>query len=319
MWLKTYYPIEYYAAMMSTVHNETKLKKIIKEYRREGFELLPMDINESKETFTIDNENLRVGFTEIKGIGQGVAETIVEGQPYHDFEDFKRKTEGKKVGKKAMSLLAKLGAFKSIGGAGIEKHTLFGIEFLREYDEEITVEEQIKISPLSVSFDVFEEWDEFLKENIQYKICPIEDLTPKEKTQTVIGIVYDKNLKDVVEEALSRGHPTPAHKEGVTKYCNFVIEDNTDFMTIRIPLRSFNEHQAEVFENLDTSDVVLIRGKMGDGIRMMFCNEFVNLTKLKKKMHTNEELTTSEKVVLGIMKRPYNGPTRNRVTSASFR
>jgi len=91
MWLKVYYPIEYYCAMASTMNMESKIRRVIKEYHREGYELLPIDINRSKEEFSIDNGLLRLGFSQIKGIGESLAQRIVKGQPYKDIYDFEKK------------------------------------------------------------------------------------------------------------------------------------------------------------------------------------------------------------------------------------
>jgi len=93
MFLKTYYPMEYFVAMCSTVHNEDKVYRIIKEYKREGYKLLPIDINKSKETFTIEEKGLRIGFLQIKGIGHKTAENIVKNQPYESLEDFEKKSK----------------------------------------------------------------------------------------------------------------------------------------------------------------------------------------------------------------------------------
>lgn len=297
MWLKVYHPIEYYAAMCSTIAQEDKVKKIIKEYKREGFKLLPIDINKSKESFTIDGENMRLGFEQLKGIGGVYARNIIKGQPYTDIDDFKKRAKG--IGKSKIELLNKFGAFDSIGTANKEIATLFGDVRSSEYRDSATFEERIELCPLSVEFNALEQWTKFIEKNIKFPVVQIEKLDPNEYSQVVMGIVYDKNLKDKVEEALTLGKEAPDVQDGLSKYCNFVLEDDSDFMTVRIPPRTFPRFKKLIFEETSETDIIMIKGKMGSGIRMMFANEIISLNQLKKKLLNNEKLTESEMILTG--------------------
>lgn len=300
MWLKIYYPIEYYSAMASTMLSEDKIRKVIKEYLREGFELLPIDINRSQESFCIDNNNLRLGFSQIKGVGGSVSGKIIAGQPYKNIEDFDKRG---KVGKKVSNLLSKMGAFNSIGGVKKTLNTLFGEEVIQKYDTEITFEDKIKICPLACDFNILNEWQEFLSEYIKYPISKIEHLDPKKSSETIIGVVYDKNLKDKIEEAVTRGKTPPPIKNGESKYCNFVIEDDTDFVTIRISTQNFERFKKLIFEDLSDDSIVMIKGRMGDGIRMFFANEIICLNHLKEKINGSrkEKFSDSELILMGKM------------------
>ena len=298
MWLKIYYPIEYYQAMTSTMLSEDKIRKVIKEYIREGFELLPVDINKSKNSFIIDGKNLRLGFTQIKGFGDKMADKIVDGQPYKNYEEFKKKT---KNSKKACTLLSKMGAFNSIGGPVIIHNTLFGREEIKEYEDAITFEEKIKICPLAVDFNIMSDWEDFISENIKWPVSKIENLNSENNSELIIGLVYDKNLKDKIEEALTRGKEAPHIVNGETKYCNFILEDDTDFVTIRISTANFPKFQKLIFEDIDDNSIVMIKGRMGDGIRMFFANEIICLNHLKDKIEekSKEPFTESELVLMG--------------------
>lgn len=298
MWLKVYYPIEYFSAMTSTMPSEDKIRKVIKEYIREGFKLLPIDINRSKESFSIDENNLRLGLTQIKGLGKKVSDKILNNQPYKNIDDFERKT---KLGNRTITLLSKMGAFESIGGVTEIKNTLFGIEVENKYDNTITFEEKIKICPLAVDFNIIKKWGDFIKNNIKWEISKIEELDPEKKTETILGVVYDKNLKDKIEEALTRGKPAPSVKDGKSKYCNFVLEDDTDFVTIRISAQNFDKFKKLIFEDITNDDVIVVKGRMGEGIRMFFLNEACCLSQLKDKIEGKSAVpfTESELILTG--------------------
>ncbi len=236
MWLKIYYPIEYYAAMTSTMLNENKIRNLNKINLREDYKLYYININKSKKSLSIDGKNLRLGFTQIKSIGELVAEKIVTNQPYKNIDDFEKRA---KIGKRAINLLSKMGAFDSIGGTTIVIRTLFGDEIKNKYENKITFEEKLKICTLAVNFNIIEKWKDFLKKNIKWKISKIEQVNPKNGTETIMGIVYDKNLKDKIEEALTRGKIPPPIKNGQSKYCNFILEDDADFIIVRISPQNF--------------------------------------------------------------------------------
>ena len=297
MWLKIYYPIEYYQAMTSTMNSEDKIRKVIKEYVREGFELLPIDVNRSKASFSIDGKNLRLGFSQIKGFGDNTANKIVKNQPYGNIDDFGKVTKSKKI----INTLSKMEAFNSIGGANRTLQTLFGLEKEKKWEEDITFEEKIKLCPLAVDFKIIDNWGAFIDENIKWPISSIENLDPEESSQTIIGLVCDKNLKDKVEEALTHGRPAPPIENGESKFVNFVIEDDTDFVTVRISTRNFARFKKLIFEDIDEGSIMMIKGRMGDGIRMFFANEILCLNHIKEKIDgiSDEKFTESELILMG--------------------
>ena len=66
------------------------------------------------------------------------------------------------------------------------------------------------------------------------------------------------------------------------QFANFVLEDDTDFITVRISPIAFPMFGKLIFEGINAEDPVVIRGKMGSGIRMFFANKIVSLKEYKK-------------------------------------
>lgn len=84
----------------------------IKEY---GYNILPPDINKSKETTHVDGDTIYLGLRNIKQVGEEVASTIVSNAPYNSFFEFLVKNlENNKVNKRAIGSLVKFGAFDRI-------------------------------------------------------------------------------------------------------------------------------------------------------------------------------------------------------------
>jgi uracil-DNA glycosylase family 4 len=117
LWVRIRYPAEYFAACMSIVKEE-KLPSLVEEAREFGIEILPPDINLSRERFTIPDDNhLLAPFSAIKGISENTALRIVElrrgnGGAFKDMDDFLNITEakGSKVNSKVRDVLDKVGA-----------------------------------------------------------------------------------------------------------------------------------------------------------------------------------------------------------------
>lgn len=87
LYLKAHYPHEFFTVTLQLAGND-KIPEYRLEAERCGITVQPLDLNMSKETFSILDNNIFLGFSDIKGIGEEVAKGIVEKQPYKDFPDF---------------------------------------------------------------------------------------------------------------------------------------------------------------------------------------------------------------------------------------
>ncbi len=81
MYIKQHYPQEFYYGAL-TVENDVDLRNLfIAEARRKGVKFLPVDINKSSKTFSLESGGIRYGLTQIKGVGDKTAELIIEARP----------------------------------------------------------------------------------------------------------------------------------------------------------------------------------------------------------------------------------------------
>ena len=79
-WLKYYYPVEFMAALMtSVIDNPGKVAEYIYTCRQMGIGILPPDINEGVGNFSVDGGNIRYGLAAIKSIGRPVIESLIRG------------------------------------------------------------------------------------------------------------------------------------------------------------------------------------------------------------------------------------------------
>jgi len=121
-YLKANYPVEYMAALISSVmENTDKVALYIEECRRLGIEILPPDINESGVDFSVIAGKIRFGLAAVKNVGRAAIENIIatreEGGKFVSLTDFCRRVDLRVVNKKVLESLIKCGAFGSLGQA----------------------------------------------------------------------------------------------------------------------------------------------------------------------------------------------------------
>lgn len=118
-YLKAYYPAEYMTAFLSSViDNQDRVVFYIKECRRMGIEILPPDINESLENFTMTGGRIRFGLGAIKNVGEAAYHSIIEARktgPFADLFDFCHRVDLRQVNKRVVENLASAGCFDSLG------------------------------------------------------------------------------------------------------------------------------------------------------------------------------------------------------------
>ncbi len=88
LYLKAYYPLEFYCALLMTEKNEEKTKEYSVDASKKEITVHNLDINLSKANYSIYKDGIYTGFSNIKGIGEEKAERIIKNQPYTDFIDF---------------------------------------------------------------------------------------------------------------------------------------------------------------------------------------------------------------------------------------
>jgi len=118
-YLKAHYPAEYFAALLTSVLDNTqKLKEYIADAAKHGVKVLPPDINASCEDFTVLGNDIRYGLLAIKNVGRQFAASVVAERingNYKSFDEFVRRLAGADINKRTLESLIKCGVFDSLG------------------------------------------------------------------------------------------------------------------------------------------------------------------------------------------------------------
>ena len=118
-YLKTYYPVEFMASLMSmAIGNTDKVMEYKMDCQEMGIEVLPPDVNHSFSDFSIENEKIRFPLSALKGVGFAVASNIATEREkngrYVNFEDLVERLDSRDINKKVAEALIKSGSLDSI-------------------------------------------------------------------------------------------------------------------------------------------------------------------------------------------------------------
>jgi len=119
-WLKAHYPVEYMAALLTSVKDRKDDKpKYLHMARKMGIDVTIPDVNSSERDFTPVGDTVRFGLSAVRHVGEGVVDRIVEARrqkgDFTSFYDFSRKVDYSCLNKKTVESLIKAGAFESVG------------------------------------------------------------------------------------------------------------------------------------------------------------------------------------------------------------
>ncbi|UCH34621.1 MAG: DNA polymerase III subunit alpha, partial [Armatimonadota bacterium] len=120
-YLKANYPAEFIAAQLTSVGDtKDKLAAYIEECRRMGIRVLPPDINQSGQSFTVSGNTIRFGLAAIKHAGRAAVESIIrareQGGPFAELYDLCARVDTAAVNKTAIDALIKAGALDCLPG-----------------------------------------------------------------------------------------------------------------------------------------------------------------------------------------------------------
>ncbi|MCR4672604.1 MAG: DNA polymerase III subunit alpha [Lachnospiraceae bacterium] len=119
-WLKCHYPIEFMAATMtSVIDNSSKVTEFIQACRRMGIEITAPDINEGISGFNVSGGRIIYGLSAVKGIGVSVADAIVREREknglFTSLRDFISRMNGNEINRRTVENFIKAGAFDRLG------------------------------------------------------------------------------------------------------------------------------------------------------------------------------------------------------------
>ena len=219
-WLKYYYPVEYMAALMtSVIENPSKVSEYIYACRQMGIKILPPDINKGEANFSVDGGNIRYGLAAIKSIGRPVIKAIVEDRKelgdFKNLEDFITRLSAREIlNKRTVENLIKAGALDVLGGTRKQFMSIY-IQIV----EHVSQEKKYSMAGQMTLFDLV---GEDQKEEFQIKLPDVGEYTK----ENLLG--FEKEVLGIYVS----GHPLEQYEESWRKVISattvdFQLNDDT--------------------------------------------------------------------------------------------
>ncbi len=123
--LKYYYPVEFMAALMTSVIDKaSKVSEYIQVCRQMGISVLPPDINEGFASFSVSDGAIRYALSAVKSVGRPLIESVIEERTQHgrflSLQDFIERMAPRELNARAVENLIKAGAFDGLGGTRLQ-------------------------------------------------------------------------------------------------------------------------------------------------------------------------------------------------------
>ncbi len=224
-WLKHYYPVEFMAALMtSVIDNIKKVTFYIYTCKSMGIEVLPPDVNEGVAGFSVSGQSIRYGLASVKGVGWAVVNDIAEerkrGGSFKSLRDFIKRLNDKNANKRTVEALIKSGALDCLGGT--RKQYMFSYVSLLED------EAKNKKDTISGQLSLFDMGEGSLNPELAFKLPDVGEYEKETLLQ------FEKEYLGVYVS----GHPLDScmdvWKRNVTKNASdFILDDTTGLVKVR--------------------------------------------------------------------------------------
>ena len=216
-YLKYYYPVEFMAALMtSVIDNSGKVAEYIMVCRSMGIDILPPDINQGESGFSVNGNAIRYALTAIKSVGRPVIDVVVQERkargPYTNLKDFITRMADKDVNKKTVENFIKAGAFDSLPGTRKQ--------FMSAYVQIMEHIVKDKKNNMAGQLSLFDIADESQKEDFDVKLPDVGEYSKE------MLLAFEKEVLGVYIS----GHPLEEQEElwrkGITNTtADFVINE----------------------------------------------------------------------------------------------
>ncbi len=255
-YLKANYPVEFMAALLTSVNdNSDKVAYYIEECRRMNIDVLPPDVNVSGISFTVDGNKIRFGLAVIKNVGQGAVQSILEnkrqGGPYLSFADFCQRLDTKAINRRVLENLIKSGALDSLGH--------YRSQMMAAVDAGLGLAQATNKDRSSGQLSLLDFWGEDVKNTVNIEMPKIREYPPSE-------------LLALEKEALGlyvSGHPLNEYRDVINRSASHPIAGLADL-----------EQRSEVVIGGLLSNVKRITTKRGDNMAFANLEDLTGVTEL---------------------------------------
>ena len=212
-YLKTYYPAEFFAALLNSfLTTQSKITVYIEECKKMNIEVLKPDINKSFSKFVVRDGKIIFGLAAIKNVGTGAINTITDERDkngkFVDFVDFCKRVSSEDINKKCIESMIKAGVFDSLGD---NRNTL--LHSFEDVLDTISSDKKRALTGQVNMFDLAMSNNE--KNDNLYKLKKVQELPKKEL------LLMEKEMLGLYVS----GHPLENYKKYIDEYATIRSSD----------------------------------------------------------------------------------------------
>jgi len=195
-YLKANYPVEFMCALLANhMGQPEKVAAAVAECERLGIQVLPPDVNSSRETFAIeqseDGQAIRFGLAAIKNVGESAIQPIIASRdadgPFNSIDEFCRKADLRSLNKRALESMIKAGALDSLGDRG---GLLSGVDRILSLAQ---AEQRLREAGQSTMFDL---WGQSVDTPLPGLELPQSEASPNERLaweRELLGVHFSEH------------------------------------------------------------------------------------------------------------------------------
>ncbi len=224
-YLKHYYPVEFMAALMtSVIDHPGKVAEYIMTCRNMGISILPPDVNEGEGGFSVNRSSIRYALTAIKNVGHPVIRSLVEERgargPFTNLKDFISRMAERDMNKKAIENFIKAGAFDSLPGTRKQ--------FMSAYVQIADHIQRDKKSNMAGQLSLFDIAAEDQKQDFEVKLPDVGEYSQE------MQLAFEKEVLGVYVS----GHPLEAYEDMwrsciTNKTADFYLDEESGGTAVR--------------------------------------------------------------------------------------
>ncbi|MBQ7065538.1 MAG: DNA polymerase III subunit alpha [Lachnospiraceae bacterium] len=224
-WLKYYYPVEFMAALLtSVIDNSGKVAEYILTCRNMGIKILPPDVNEGEKNFSVKDGAICFALTALKGVGRPIIESLVKERNdrgrFTDLNDFITRMSDAQLNKRVLENFIKAGAFDCFDGTRKQLMAVYN----QVYDH-IVKDKKNSLAGQMTLFDLASEEE---KETFSIKLPNVGEYEKE------VMLAFEKEVIGVYVS----GHPLEEYEDFWRKHITattgeFLMEDETGIVKIQ--------------------------------------------------------------------------------------
>ena len=224
-YLKYYYPVEFMAALLtSVIDNPGKVSEYILACRSMGIKILPPDINEGEAGFSVSGGSIRYALTAIKGVGRPVIDQVTAEReargPFLSIQDFVTRMADSEVNKRTVENFIKSGTFDGLGGTRKQ--------FMSVFVQMMDAQQHNKKNNLAGQMSLFDLVDEEDKGEFEIRLPDVGEYSK----ELLLG--FEKEVLGIYVS----GHPLEEYEQTWRKHitrttADFLLDEETGEMNVR--------------------------------------------------------------------------------------